>query len=288
MPEFSFQNHKVHYVEAGQGEPLVFLHNGGNDHQIWEHQLAHFATTHRVIATDHLGFGASDKPQVELTLPLYGEMVAALVDELALAPVTLIGNCMGSAMAFHYTLHHPDKVKRLVLCNITSEKILLAGPLASIYQQFSASKEGRDAYSTQIEATGLPREETDRQLRSQYGATPPDDPAFSEYIFGLYNLPGQQRSLFNVLSNFDNYRTPDEFILPENFPPTCVIWGQENFILPATAGEEFCARLQPTHKEFLPGCGHLLMREKAAEVNQIIESFLTRPLTQTHKHNLVA
>lgn len=275
MNEFRFRDWKVRYVEAGKGEPLVFLHNGGNDHQIWEHQIAHFSATHRVIAIDHLGFGASDKPPIELTLPLYGEMVTALVDELALAPVTLAGNCMGSAMAFHYTLHHPRNVKRLILCNITSERILLAGPLGPVYKQFAESKAGRDAYSNQMEAAGLPREETDRMLRSQYGAAPPDDAAFSEYIFALYNRPGQMRSLYNVLSNFDDYRTPDEFTLPAEFPPVFVIWGQANFILPATAGEEFCARLQPTRKEFLPGCGHLLMRERAADVNQLMESFLT-------------
>jgi len=97
---------------VGQGEPIVFLHNGGNDHRIWDHQIAYFARTHRVIATDHIGFGESDKPDLEYTLPLFTEMVATLIDELQLAPVTLIGHCIGGAMAINYTRGHTDKVNR--------------------------------------------------------------------------------------------------------------------------------------------------------------------------------
>jgi len=53
---FDYNGCKVWYEESGQGEPLVFLHNGGNDHRIWDHQVAHFSKNCRVIAVDHLVF----------------------------------------------------------------------------------------------------------------------------------------------------------------------------------------------------------------------------------------
>lgn len=274
MPEFTFQNHKVHYVEAGQGEPLVFLHNGGNDHQIWQHQIAHFSRSHRVLALDYLGFGASDKPRIELTLPWYSEMVGTFIAGLGLAPVTLVGNCMGAAMSFDYALHQPEQVRRLVLFNIASERHLLAGPLGKVYQNFHRHHWLRTLIGWKADLFGFSRQETDKLLRSQYGKEPPDDPAFAAYIHELYNRKGQQRSLYVALSNFDTFNSADNFTLPAGFPPVCVIWGQENFILPVTAGAEFCARLQPDRTEFIAGCGHLPMREKPAEVNQIIEAFL--------------
>ena len=278
MPEFLFQHHKVHYVEAGQGEPLVFLHNGGNDHRIWDHQLAHFARTHRVIATDHLGFGESDKPRIDYTLPLYSAMVEALVEQLQLAPVTLIGNCIGSAMALHYAQQHPDKVRQLILFNVASEQILLAGPLAKVYQTFSQHRWLRNLLSFKVDHLGLSQKETAQSLRSQFGKQPPADAEFASYTHQLYNRKGQTRSLYNTLSVFDSFRPIDEFVRPEGFPPVCLIWGRENLVLPVTAGETLCARLQPERTEFLPECGHLPMREQPEQINRIIEEVLA---TQT-------
>lgn len=274
MKQFCFGEHNVAYEEAGTGEPLIFLHNGGTDHQIWEHQIAHFSRTHRVFALDHLGFGASDKPRIELPLSLFSAAVGAFVDSLDLGPVNLVGNCMGSAMAFDYTLRHPEKVRRLFLCNITSQQILCAGPLKDIYEQYSRDSDAREAFIAGIEAGGMTRTQTDRFLRSLYGAIPPQDTAFGDYMFELCNRPGQMRSLYVVLSNFDNYASPDRFEKPAGFPPTCVMWGKQNYILPVAAGEQFCARAEPERAVFLDGCGHLLMREKPQETNGIIRSFL--------------
>lgn len=275
MPEFSFQGYNVHYVEAGQGEPLVFLHNGGNDHRIWDYQLAHFASTHRVIATDHLGFGESDKPRIDYTLPLYSAMVAALVDQLRLAPVTLIGNCIGSAMALHYAQQHPDKVRQLILFNVASEQILLAGPLAKVYRTFSKHRWLRNLLSFKADRLGLSSKETAQSLRSQYGKQPPADTEFAAYTHELYNRKGQTRSLYNTLSVFDSFRPIDEFVRPaQGFPPVCLIWGKENSVLPAAAGEKLCARLQPERAEWLAGCGHLPMREQPETINRIIEEVL--------------
>lgn len=276
MEQFLFRGHMVSYIDVGQGEPILFLHNGGNSHRIWDHQIAHFRKTHRVLATDHLGWGDSDKPRIDYDLPLFSDMVAAFVDELRLAPVTLVGNCMGSAMSLHYTMQHPDKVNRLILCNLNSEKHLLAGPLASVYQTFSKRRLVRNWMSLKVDLFGLSRKKTDEMLRSQYGRNPPDDPEFADYIYELYNRKGQIRALYNNLSVSDRLRPIDEFMKPKNFPPLCVIWGKENFILPASAGEQFCQRVKPEQVDFLDGCGHLPMREKPELVNQKIEEFLSR------------
>src|SRR5579862_3214579 len=134
MKHFLFRGYKVCYVEAGTGAPMLFLHNGGTDHRIWDHQLAHFAKTRRVVALDYLGYGQSDKPDLDYTLPLFTEVVETAIAELGLAPLDLVGHCCGAAMALNFTLRHPEKVKLLVLFNAATEKTLLAGPLADIYR----------------------------------------------------------------------------------------------------------------------------------------------------------
>ncbi|MGH9848154.1 MAG: alpha/beta fold hydrolase [Blastocatellia bacterium] len=281
MKHFLFKGHKISYVEEGAGEPLVFLHNGGNDHRIWDHQIAHFSKTHRVIAIDLPGFGESDKPRIDYTLPLYVGMVETLVDELELAPVNLIGNCMGGAMSLAYAARHPDRVRQLILFNVASEQNVLAGPLAKVYQTFSKHRWLRNLLSLKVDLFGLSKKETAQRLRSQFGANPPDDAEFTAYIHQLYNRKGQIRVLYNNLSAFDTFRPIDEFERPKNgFPPVCLFWGKENFILPATAGEKLRQRLQPEQAEWLDGCGHLPMREKPEEVNRKIEEFLAKQDTR--------
>ena len=50
-----------HYVEAGHGEPIVFLHGIPDSWYQWHHQMAALAKTHRCIAVDLKGYGQSDK-----------------------------------------------------------------------------------------------------------------------------------------------------------------------------------------------------------------------------------
>ncbi len=222
MSTVEYKGYKVWYEESGAGEPLLFLHNGGNDHRIWDHQVKHFSRTHRVIVVDHLGHGNSDRSPFDYTLPLFTGEVAALVEQLSLAPATLIGNCVGGAMSLNFTLQNPSKIRRLVLFNMCSEKILLAGPLADVYRNFSHDAAAREAFVDAIEQNGMPREQTDQGLQMQLGATHVgDDPEFAEHIYRLYNQRGQMRTLYNNLSQFATFRVLDEFSKPRASPLFC-------------------------------------------------------------------
>ncbi len=53
-------------------------------------------------------------------------------------------------------------------------------------------------------------------------------------------------------------------------PPLTVMWGERNHVLPAAAGRELADRLAPAGRWFAPGAGHMVMRERADQVNQRI------------------
>ena len=53
---------ELHYLEAGSGPTLVFVPGWTMPAEIWQHQLRHFSSTHRVVALDPRGQGRSEKP----------------------------------------------------------------------------------------------------------------------------------------------------------------------------------------------------------------------------------
>lgn len=65
----------------------------------------------------------------------------------------------------------------------------------------------------------------------------------------------------------------DHYSLPPDFPPTMVLWGGSNRVLPWTAGERFVARLKPTNSCVLDG-GHLVMLEQPDLCAEHILSFV--------------
>ena len=109
---------RLHYVDEGRGEPVLFVH--GNPTWGFEHRrlIAHLSRTHRCIAVDHLGFGLSDKPADASYLPqLHAANLAALIEHLALDDITLVVHDWGGPIALACALERPHRIRRVVVCN---------------------------------------------------------------------------------------------------------------------------------------------------------------------------
>lgn len=109
---------KMHYVDEGQGAPIVFVH--GNPGWSFEYRAAikEMSKTNRCIAPDHIGFGLSDKPYEWTYLPkLHAENFAALMVALGLDNITLVVNDWGGPIGLSYAIEHPHTIKKLVILN---------------------------------------------------------------------------------------------------------------------------------------------------------------------------
>ena len=101
------------YVEqAGEGSPVVLIHEGIADSRMWEPQWAEWSKRFRLVRFDLRGFGQS--PPMVGTYSLSGDLVQ-LLESLELGPVTLIGVSLGGAVAIETTIARPDLVSRLVV-----------------------------------------------------------------------------------------------------------------------------------------------------------------------------
>jgi haloalkane dehalogenase len=109
---------RMHYIDEGAGEPIVFVHGTPTWSFEWRHVIRALAPTHRCIAPDHLGFGLSDRPKKAAYTPeWHADNFAEFLDKLGAGPVTLVVHDFGGPIALPIALHRPEHVKRVVIIN---------------------------------------------------------------------------------------------------------------------------------------------------------------------------
>jgi len=86
---------ELHYLEAGSGPTLVFVPGWTMPAEIWEHQIRHFASTHRVVALDPRGQGRSEKPTHGYHPARRALDIGELLGHLGGEPVVLVGWSLG-------------------------------------------------------------------------------------------------------------------------------------------------------------------------------------------------
>src|SRR5260370_39223093 len=115
---------RLHCHEGGTegqvgGRPVVMLHGGGPGASAWSNSgrtLPVLAARFRTLRVDQPGFGSSARPSVTgHYFTFAAEALAALLDELGIGQVHLIGNSLGGGTAVRFALRFPERAGRLVL-----------------------------------------------------------------------------------------------------------------------------------------------------------------------------
>jgi len=271
-----------------EGAPaILFLHGFPESHRTWRNQLGDLAADYRVIAPDQRGFAGSDRPEgVEHyeTAKIVQDALA-LMDALGIDHFTLVGHDWGGAVAWTTALHHPIRVRRLVIVNaphpLVFQKSLIddeAQREASQYVNFLRSPTAEAA----ITAMGL---ETflDKVLLSHADAT---------------KLPAEERQAYldqwkqpGVLTSMLNWYRAAGFEVPlpgapakaplwthAPFPklhmPTLVIWGMNDPALLPVQLEGLAKLVEDLRLVTSTTAGHFITWEEPGTVTAAIREFL--------------
>jgi haloalkane dehalogenase len=107
------QGSRMHYVEEGGGDPVLFLHGNPTSSYLWRNVIPHLSPLARCIAPDLIGMGKSDKPDLEYRFFDHVRYVDGFIEALGLRNITFVVHDWGSALAFHYARRHEGNVKGL-------------------------------------------------------------------------------------------------------------------------------------------------------------------------------
>jgi pimeloyl-ACP methyl ester carboxylesterase len=108
---------RLHYEEAGEGTPILFIHEFAGDHRSWEPQVRYFSRRYRCITYAARGYAPSDVPD---SLDAYTQAQAvadavAVLDHAGIERAHIVGLSMGGFCTLHLGLRHPERALSLVV-----------------------------------------------------------------------------------------------------------------------------------------------------------------------------
>jgi len=127
LPDFPYVPHyvtvgdnlRMHYVDAGDGSPILCLHGAPTWAYLYRHMIPPLSEQHRVVVPDFIGFGRSDKLTAveDYSFELHYNTLRAFIASLDLTDITLVVQDWGGLLGLSYAVRHPERIARLVILN---------------------------------------------------------------------------------------------------------------------------------------------------------------------------
>lgn len=258
----------VAYVEIGEGEPIVFVHGISGSWQNWLENLPHFSRTHRAIALDLPGFGASPMPSWPIGMPAYGRLLHDFCEKIGVLRATLVGNSMGGLVAAEAALSAPGRFERLVL-------VSAAGFINTWlpHQRGKATSHAWNAFGRPFGAAArfVVRHRRARWLMFRFAIRYPGrlrkELLWEQMASGL-PAPGFSDALDAVIE----YDARDR--LEELEIPTMIVWGTHDWVIPSAAAFSYNRRIPHSQLEIFEDTGHVPQLERPARFNSTVDDFV--------------
>jgi 3-oxoadipate enol-lactonase len=264
MPHICVNHVALYYEFHGpeDGE-LLILNNGIFMSTVaWAFQLPDLARRYRVLAYDMRGQGQSEHPAGEYSLDLHAEDLVALMDALGIAKAHLVGTSYGGELNLVMGIRYPERCHTLTVITSVSHSDPLAAAMIERWRRAALLGDGplffrlicADIYS------------------EPYLTSHPDLPALAEPRYALLDLPAAVR----LIESFQRFNVTAD--LPKITVPMCVVSAELDLLKPRHYGEIIHRAITGSEFHLIPNAGHVVVLEKAAEVNTIILGFLAKHL----------
>jgi pimeloyl-ACP methyl ester carboxylesterase len=281
---------RLHYVDAGAGPLMLFVHGFPEFWYAWKNQLEEFSRDHHAVAPDMRGHNLSDKPaDVKAYRPKH--LVADLrnlIDHLGGRPCIVVAHDWGGAAAWNLAAAHPEYIEKLVIIN-SPHPVAFARELRDNPAQIEAS-----AYMNWLRRPGAAEKLAEHdyaRLAAMLSKSTTDAAWLSEDLLARYRDAWSQPDALDCSLNF--YRasplhpaTPEEpgaaglDLKSEDFTvrvPTLVIWGERDTALLPGLLDGLDALVPKLTVKRIPDGSHWVIHERPEEVNRLIREFIDNP-----------
>ncbi|MEW6261848.1 MAG: alpha/beta hydrolase [Thermodesulfobacteriota bacterium] len=245
---------RIYYEVHGQGDPVLLLHNGFSCAKMWADIYPGLVENgYLAVMYDRRGYGRSERgPEFESHYlgdrfrRAAVEELTALVEQLGLATVDIVGQCEGGVLAFDYALKHPERVGSI----ITASTLCFSRETMT---EFNARKFPKSFIE-------LPRE-----VREKYIYWHGEDYAESFYLLCSRYGGEYGRDVFDLRP-----------VLPAIRCPVLVLYPDRSYFFEVEQAVAFYRGLPEAELAVLPRCGHNIHEHYPGEYVRQVLSFLKR------------
>jgi pimeloyl-ACP methyl ester carboxylesterase len=261
---------RIRVAEAGEGPPVLLLHDALVSHLAYDRVMAPLASAMRVLAPDLPGFGDSEKPsptRYAYGVEAFAEAAVDIVAGLELGRVAVVGHSLGAAVAIALAADHPELVGRLVLVDA-----LIYPPDLDLPSRLPFLPIVGGLFLKQLYGRRTFR----RFLRDNFYA--PTSQLATERLdryYDLFNTPAARESAHAVLQSVRDTRAIVAR-LSRVIAPTLVVWGRDDRMLPSPYAHRLVREIAGARLEVLE-TGHAPHEEAPEVFARIVLSFLMKP-----------
>jgi 2-hydroxy-6-oxonona-2,4-dienedioate hydrolase/4,5:9,10-diseco-3-hydroxy-5,9,17-trioxoandrosta-1(10),2-diene-4-oate hydrolase len=256
---------KIHYLEAGQGAPVVFIHGTGGEGARWMPQLRELSADFRVIAVDLIGFGSSDKPLTQYHNGVFAEFVAGALKAIGVQKASFVGQSAGANIVLYLAIHYPQLVDKIVLAN--------GGGFRAANAPAPQGGGTPNWHARQI-ANAATLMESREYLEQLYY----DDSIITDAMV-VANLELRLKAAFTItsmgLAGERGLGTITEAEVRALKTPTLLLWGANDTMATVAASDRLLGAIAGSRRILIDKAGHYPFLEHPAEFNKHVRDFLT-------------
>ena len=256
----------LYYETVGNGPPLCLINGYRLSGFAWPHAfIARLATRCTVIAFDNRGTGRSDKPEGGYNIAGLANDVVALLDDLDIARVHLLGYSMGGAIAQEVAIQHPNRIGRLVLFATFCGGIWSEPASHAVFSRLLT----RDGQTLEEAARAAwPVTYSPEYLATHAAAVEQQMHRELQYPTPIFVAKRQMEAI----RNFDRY-----WELPRIAAPTLVATGAHDMLVKPRNAKILASRIPDARLELLADLGHRAIWEAPEEIADFVCDFIAGP-----------
>jgi len=272
---------RMHYVEQGDGFPVLFLHGFPELWYSWRHQIPALAGAgFRAIAPDLRGYGDTDRPggiEAYDIHHLVGDMTG-LLDALDLPRAVIVGHDWGGVIVWQMALMNPERVERVISLNTPFQRRSRRRPT----EAFEQLPDGRFNYILYFQEPGRAESDIEPDIVSWLDTTMRRIATQQDFItrdtirvFADAFRRGGITGPLNYYRNVDrNWETTAYLEGRQVTMPALMICAENDPILIPQSAEGMEKYIPDLTTRLVKNCGHWTQQEQPDEVNHLILEFL--------------
>jgi len=259
----------LHVAEAGSGQPLLMLHGWPHHWYMWRYQIPRLSQKYRVICPDLRGSGWSDAPAGDYRKERLVDDIIALLRELGLPRVRLVGHDWGGWIGFLLCLRRPDLVESYLALNIIhpfqKPDVRLFQLWRFWYQWVIASPwlgqwilQNHSRLVGRMIRSGMVRDTlSDEEVRAYTRIFEQPDHAYASVL--LYRSFVLREFLPVILGRYRRQRLTTR---------TKILFGVDDFAISTQLLKGFEKNADDLQIEYVPECGHFIAEDRPEVVTQ--------------------